>query len=106
MDWMKQRRVLELSGAALPKWHDTSLFTVSRLSGKEKLGHLYDYTVEVATIEDRMPGVREGHEDEEGQGETACCRGHAKAPVRGARCAVKTGRNPGSGRDIATAARC
>lgn len=33
------------------------IFTVSRVSGKEKLGHLYDYTVEVATIDDAMLGV-------------------------------------------------
>ncbi|WP_233866527.1 type VI secretion system Vgr family protein [Paraburkholderia adhaesiva] len=59
MSWFKQFRILELSGAALPTWRDMPLFTVSRLSGKEKLGHLYDYTVEVATIEDMMLGVRE-----------------------------------------------
>ncbi|WP_233873533.1 type VI secretion system Vgr family protein [Paraburkholderia adhaesiva] len=59
MDWLRQPRILELSGAALPAWRDLPLFTVSRVSGKEKLGHLYDYTVEVATLEDMMLGVRE-----------------------------------------------
>ncbi|WP_233866490.1 type VI secretion system Vgr family protein [Paraburkholderia adhaesiva] len=59
MSWFKQSRILELSGAALPTWREMPLFTVSRLSGKEKLGHLYHYTVEVATIEDMMFGVRE-----------------------------------------------
>ncbi|MFL9967138.1 contractile injection system protein, VgrG/Pvc8 family, partial [Paraburkholderia sediminicola] len=46
---------LDISGDALPVWQDMPLFTVSRLSGTEKLGRLYDYTVELATIE--LPGL-------------------------------------------------
>jgi type VI secretion system secreted protein VgrG len=57
MNWLKQRRTLELSGDAIPQWRGMSIFTVSRVSGKEKLGHLHDYTVEVATIDEAMLGV-------------------------------------------------
>ena len=55
MAWLTQPRTLDISGAALPVWRDMPLFTVSRLSGSEKLGRLYDYTVELATIE--FPGL-------------------------------------------------
>ena len=59
MGWFKQQRIVELSGDAIPQWHGMSIFTVSRVSGKEKLGHLYDYLVEVATIDEAMLGVRD-----------------------------------------------
>ena len=52
MSWLDQPRTLEISSAALPKWRDECLFTVSRLTGAEKLGRLYDYTVEIATKDD------------------------------------------------------
>ncbi|SDE42657.1 type VI secretion system secreted protein VgrG, partial [Paraburkholderia lycopersici] len=52
MSWLDQPRTLEIAGAALPKWRDECLFTVSRLTGIEKLGRLYDYTVEIATKDD------------------------------------------------------
>ncbi|SDE46867.1 type VI secretion system secreted protein VgrG [Paraburkholderia lycopersici] len=52
MSWLDQPRTLEITSAALPKWRDECLFTVSRLTGTEKLGRLYDYTVELATKED------------------------------------------------------
>jgi len=52
MSWLDQPRTLEITSAALPKWQDECLFTVSRLKGAEKLGRLYDYTVEIATKED------------------------------------------------------
>jgi type VI secretion system secreted protein VgrG len=55
MSWFTQPRTLDISGAALPVWRDMPLFTVSRLSGTEKLGRLYDYTVELATID--TPGL-------------------------------------------------
>ena len=52
MSWLDQPRTLEIASAALPKWRDECLFTVSRLKGVEKLGRLYDYTVEIATKDD------------------------------------------------------
>lgn len=55
MSWFEQSRILELSGAALPTWRDQNLFTVSRVSGTEKIGKLYSYTVEVATLD--APGL-------------------------------------------------
>jgi len=55
MSWLTQPRTLDIAGDALPVWQDMPLFTVSRLAGSEKLGRLYDYTVEVATIE--FPGL-------------------------------------------------
>jgi len=57
MSWLDQPRTLEIASAALPKWRDECLFTVSRLKGTEKLGRLYDYSVEIAT---KDPGVRWG----------------------------------------------
>ena len=59
MSWHEQLRILELSGAALPKWRDDNLFTVLRVHGTEKIGRLYSYTVEVATLEDRNLHVSE-----------------------------------------------
>jgi type VI secretion system secreted protein VgrG len=59
MSWFEQSRVLELSGAALPKWRDENLFTVSRVHGTEKISRLYSYTVEVATLDDRSLHVSE-----------------------------------------------
>jgi type VI secretion system secreted protein VgrG len=55
MSWSEQSRVLALSGAALPVWRGENLFTVSRVSGTEKIGKLYRYTVEVATLD--APGL-------------------------------------------------
>ncbi|WP_310633314.1 hypothetical protein [Paraburkholderia sp.] len=49
--WIDQPRTLEIASAALPTWRDECLFTVSRLTGVEKLGKFYDYTVEIATKE-------------------------------------------------------
>jgi len=50
--WLKQPRTLEITGKALPQWGGEPLFVVSRLRGKEKLGHLYDYDVELTTVDD------------------------------------------------------
>ncbi|RKR42820.1 type VI secretion system tip protein TssI/VgrG [Paraburkholderia sp. BL17N1] len=50
--WLKQPRTLEITGKALPQWSGEPLFAVSRLRGKEKLGHLYDYEVELSTVDD------------------------------------------------------
>ncbi|SIT46303.1 Rhs element Vgr protein [Paraburkholderia piptadeniae] len=50
--WLKQPRTLEITGKALPQWAGEPLFMVSRLRGKEKLGRLSDYEVEVTTIDD------------------------------------------------------
>src|SRR3954454_18983450 len=52
MSWLDQPRTLEIASAALPKWRDDCLFTVSRLKGTEKLGRLYDYSFEIATKDD------------------------------------------------------
>ncbi|SIT50601.1 Rhs element Vgr protein [Paraburkholderia piptadeniae] len=49
MSWFKQPRTLEITSEALPQWAGEPLFVVSRLSGREKLGHLYEYDVEVST---------------------------------------------------------
>lgn len=59
MSWFEQSRILELSGAALPKWRDENLFTVSRVHGTEKISRLYSYAVEVATLDDRNLHVSE-----------------------------------------------
>jgi type VI secretion system secreted protein VgrG len=55
VSWFTQSRTLDISGAALPMWQDMPIFTVSRLTGTEKLGSLYDYAVELAMIE--FPGL-------------------------------------------------
>lgn len=55
MSWFTQPRTLDIEGAALPLWRDMPMFKVSRLAGVEKLGKLYDYTVDLATIE--APGL-------------------------------------------------
>jgi type VI secretion system secreted protein VgrG len=55
MSWLDQSRVLALSGDALPVWQGENLFTVSRVSGTEKIGRLYRYTVDVATLD--APGL-------------------------------------------------
>lgn len=52
MSWLDQPRTLEIVSTGLPKWNDECLFTVSRLTGTEKLGRLYDYTIEIATKDD------------------------------------------------------
>jgi len=59
MLWFEQSRILELSGAALPKWRDENLFTVSRVHGTEKISRLYSYTVDVATLDERSLHVSE-----------------------------------------------
>ncbi|WP_322057446.1 type VI secretion system Vgr family protein [Paraburkholderia sp. J63] len=62
MSWLDQPRTLEIASAALPKWQDECLFTVSRLTGTEKLGKLYDYTVEIATKDDSGLTVHEARD--------------------------------------------
>ncbi len=59
MSWFKQPRTLEMSGKALPQWAGESLFVVGRLAGKEKLGRLYDYDVDVSTMDDARLSVVE-----------------------------------------------
>ncbi|MFB9122819.1 type VI secretion system tip protein VgrG [Paraburkholderia dipogonis] len=51
MSWFTQPRTLEITGKALPQWAGEPLFVVSRLRGREKLGHLYEYDIEVSTID-------------------------------------------------------
>jgi type VI secretion system secreted protein VgrG len=55
MAWNTQLRTLEVVGDALPKWQEAPLFVAGRLRGAEKLGRLYDYEVDVSTIE--APGL-------------------------------------------------
>ncbi|MEM5285671.1 type VI secretion system Vgr family protein [Paraburkholderia sabiae] len=57
--WLKQPRTLEITGKALPQWAGEPLFMVSRLRGREKLGRLSDYEVEVTTIDDAALSTRE-----------------------------------------------
>ena len=52
MAWNTQPRTLEVTGDALPKYFDRPVFETVRLSGVEKLGRLYDYWIDVQTIED------------------------------------------------------
>ncbi|WMY08884.1 type VI secretion system Vgr family protein [Paraburkholderia phenoliruptrix] len=51
MSLFDQPRTLDIVSPALPAWQGAPLFTVSRLAGKEKLGKLFDYTVDLATTE-------------------------------------------------------
>ena len=55
MAWNTQQRTLELVSDALPTWYEKPLFVASRLRGTEKLGRLYDYEIDVSTIE--APGL-------------------------------------------------
>ncbi|HEX7934857.1 MAG TPA: hypothetical protein VF573_17525, partial [Paraburkholderia sp.] len=52
-----QTRALAVSGAALPIWGGAAVLTPLRLSGTETLGHLYDYTVEMATVDSSTLGI-------------------------------------------------
>ncbi|MGF6774735.1 type VI secretion system secreted protein VgrG [Paraburkholderia sp. GAS199] len=49
--WNTQARVLDITGEALPRWRDEPIFLVSRLRGREKLGYLYEYDVDISTID-------------------------------------------------------
>ncbi|MFP6562714.1 type VI secretion system Vgr family protein [Paraburkholderia sp. B3] len=51
MSWNTQPRTLEVASDAFPEYHGTPLFVAARLRGVEKLGRLYDYEVDVTTIE-------------------------------------------------------
>jgi type VI secretion system secreted protein VgrG len=62
MSWLDQPRTLEITSAALPKWRGECILTVSRLTGTEKLGKLYDYTVEIATKDDIGLTVQEARD--------------------------------------------
>ena len=46
---MTQARTLAVSGAALPRYGDTSILTPTRLSGTAALGELFEYTLELKT---------------------------------------------------------
>ncbi|VXB95768.1 Rhs element Vgr protein [Burkholderia sp. 8Y] len=52
MSWFDQPRTLALSGSALPQWLDEPLLVVSRVKGTEELGKLYQYDVELSTLDD------------------------------------------------------
>lgn len=51
MAWNTQPRTLEVASDAFPKYYGTPIFVAARLRGVEKLGRLYDYEVDVTTIE-------------------------------------------------------
>jgi type VI secretion system secreted protein VgrG len=51
MVWNTQSRALEVTGDALPQHYGQPVFVAARLRGTEKLGRLYDYEVDVSTIE-------------------------------------------------------
>ncbi|MDR6390872.1 type VI secretion system Vgr family protein [Paraburkholderia phenoliruptrix] len=62
MTWNTQPRTLDAVCDAFPKYGDASIFVAGRLCGSEKLGGLFDYEVDVSTVE--APGlyVNEMHE--------------------------------------------
>lgn len=51
MAWNTQARTLEVASDAFPKHYGQDIFEAVRLKGVEKLGRLYDYTVEVQSAE-------------------------------------------------------
>jgi type VI secretion system secreted protein VgrG len=51
-----QSRTLAVSGSALPTWGGRPLLSAQRLSGTEKLGKLYRYTLELMTVADATLG--------------------------------------------------
>jgi len=51
MDWISQPRPLSVHSDAFPDYCGQPLFEAVRLSGVEKLGRLFDYQVDVSTIE-------------------------------------------------------
>ncbi|CAD6521183.1 hypothetical protein LMG28727_01586 [Paraburkholderia kirstenboschensis] len=51
MVWNTQSRALDVTGDALPQHYGQPVFVAARLRGTEKLGRLYDYEVDVSTIE-------------------------------------------------------
>jgi len=51
MSWNTQARTLEVSCEAFPTYRGEPVFVATRLAGTEKLGRLYDYEVDVSTIE-------------------------------------------------------
>ncbi|WP_250474465.1 type VI secretion system Vgr family protein [Caballeronia sp. GAFFF1] len=50
--WFTQPRTLDLSGASLPRFAGKPLFAVARVRGSEELGRLYEYDVDLVTIDD------------------------------------------------------
>jgi type VI secretion system secreted protein VgrG len=57
-----QPRTLSISGAALPTWAGGPVLTAVRLSGTEKLGKLYEYALEVMTVDEPALGVWQAKE--------------------------------------------
>jgi type VI secretion system secreted protein VgrG len=51
MAWNNQARTLEVNCEAFPTHRGEPVFVATRLAGTEKLGRLYDYEVDVSTIE-------------------------------------------------------
>lgn len=51
MQWQTQPRTLEVASDAFPTHLDMPIFVAARLRGTEKLGRLYDYELDVSTIE-------------------------------------------------------
>jgi type VI secretion system secreted protein VgrG len=61
MKWNTQPRTLEVASEAFPTFAGQPIFVAARLSGTEKLGRLYDYDVDVSTIEAKWLYVDEMH---------------------------------------------
>jgi type VI secretion system secreted protein VgrG len=61
MEWNTQARTLEVSCEAFPTHRGESIFVATRLAGTEKLGRLYDYEVDVSTIEAEGLYISEMH---------------------------------------------
>ena len=57
MNWLDQPRTLAVSGSALPQWLDEPLLIVSRAKGREALGKLYEYDIELSTLDDARLSV-------------------------------------------------
>jgi len=57
-----QTRTLAVWGEALPTWAGRPVLAAERMSGTEKLGKLYEYTLHVMTVDDPTLGVWQAKE--------------------------------------------
>ncbi|HZZ06629.1 type VI secretion system Vgr family protein [Paraburkholderia sp.] len=57
-----QPRTLAISGSSLPTWGGNPILTAQRLSGTEKLGRLYEYTVDLMTVDKPTLGLWQAKE--------------------------------------------
>lgn len=61
MEWTIQPRTLAVHSEAFPDYYGRPLFEAARFSGVEKLGRLFDYWIDVSTIEANGLYVSEMH---------------------------------------------